>query len=61
MLELWGMQSTPLLPSLPGPLWLRMVAPDKLNRNGLNRTKLHLCITELFEMELFFILKLYLH
>ena len=21
MLELWAMQSTPLLPSLPGPLW----------------------------------------
>ena len=21
MLELWGMQSTPSLPSLPGPLW----------------------------------------
>ena len=29
MLELWGMQSTPLLPSLPGPLWPRVVAPDK--------------------------------
>ena len=28
MLELWGMRSTPLLPSLPGPLWPGMVAPD---------------------------------
>ena len=28
VLELWGMQSTPSLPLLPGPLWLRMVAPD---------------------------------
>ena len=28
MLELWGMQSTPLLPSLPGLLWLGVVAPD---------------------------------
>ena len=28
MLELWGMQSTPLLPLLPGPLLPRMVAPD---------------------------------
>ena len=28
MLELWGMWSTPSLPSLSGPLWLRVVAPD---------------------------------
>ena len=30
MLELWGMQSTHLLPSLPGPLWLEAVAPDPI-------------------------------
>ena len=29
MLELWGIRSTPLLPLLPGPLWLSMVAPDR--------------------------------
>ena len=29
MLELWGIRSTPSLPLLPGPLWPRMVAPDK--------------------------------
>ena len=29
MLELWGMQSTPSLPLLPGPLWLGMVALDR--------------------------------
>ncbi len=29
MLELWGMQSTPSLPSLPGLLWPRVVAPEK--------------------------------
>ena len=29
MLELWGMRSTSSLPLLPGPLWLRMVAPDR--------------------------------
>ena len=29
MLELWGMRSTFLLPSLPGPLWLGVVAPDR--------------------------------
>ena len=30
MLELWGMQSIPLLPSLPFPLWLRVVATDRV-------------------------------
>ena len=29
MLELWGIQSTPSLPSLPGPLWPGLVAPDR--------------------------------
>ena len=29
MLELCGMWSTPTLPLLPGPLWSRMVAPDR--------------------------------
>ena len=29
MLELWGMQSTPSLPLLPGPFWPGMVAPDR--------------------------------
>ena len=29
MLKLWGMQSTPLLPSLPCPLWPGVVAPDR--------------------------------
>ena len=39
MLELWGMRSIPLLPSLPGPLWPGAVAPDKGHIYGLNRTK----------------------
>ena len=30
MLELWRMLSTLLLPSLPGPLWLGVVAPDRV-------------------------------
>ena len=30
MLELWGIQSTPSLPSLLGPLWSKMVAPDRV-------------------------------
>ena len=28
MLELWGMRSTLSFPSLPGPLWFGVVAPD---------------------------------
>ena len=30
MLELWGMRRTPSLPSLPGPLWPGVVAPDRV-------------------------------
>ena len=37
MLELWGMRGTTLPPSLPGPLRLRMGAPDKGPIYGLNR------------------------
>ena len=29
VLELWGVRSTPSLPSLPGPLWPGVVAPDR--------------------------------
>ena len=29
MLELWGMRSTPSLPSLPGPPWPGVVVPDR--------------------------------
>ncbi len=29
ILELWGMRSTPSLPSLPSPLWSRVVAPNR--------------------------------
>ena len=29
VLELWGMRYTPSLPSLPGPLWPEVVAPDR--------------------------------
>ena len=34
MLELWGMQSTPSLPSLPGQLWLGVVEPDRVLSMG---------------------------
>ena len=30
MLEVWGMRSNPLLPSLPGPLWPGVIAPDRV-------------------------------
>ena len=36
MLELWGMRSTPSLPSVPGQLWTGVVVPDKGLINGLN-------------------------
>ena len=39
ILELWGMRSTPSLPSLPGSLWPVSVAPDKGPIYSLNRTK----------------------
>ena len=44
MLELWGVLSTSLLPSLPGSLWSRMVAPDGVLSMGqieLNNAKLN--------------------
>ena len=40
MLELRGMQCTPSLPLLPGPLRSGVVAPDKSLIYELNRTKL---------------------
>ena len=30
ILEHWGMQSTPSLASLPGPLWSGVVVPDRI-------------------------------
>ena len=39
MLELWGMRSTPLLPSLRGPVRPGVVAPYKSPIYGLSRTK----------------------
>ena len=34
MLELCGMESTPLLPSFAGPLWPEVVAPDRVLFKG---------------------------
>ena len=38
MLELWGMQSALSLPSLPGSLWPRVVATDRVLSISQNRT-----------------------
>ena len=48
MLELSGIQSTPLLPMLPDAIWPWVVAPDKSPIYGLNKTKLW------FEFTVFF-------
>ena len=34
MLELWGMQSTPSLPSVPGPLGPGLIAPHRVQSMG---------------------------
>ena len=34
MLALWGMQSTPSLPLLPGSLWPGLVTPDRILSMG---------------------------
>ena len=51
MLELWGMQSAPSLPPLPGPLWPGVVAPDRAL--SMSQIELNLHLTELLETELF--------
>ena len=61
MLELWQMRSTPSLPSLPGPLWPGVVAPDRALSMGLIELTAFLCSTELFEIEMFLTVKPYLH
>ena len=40
MIELCEMPNIPLFPSIPGPLWPGVVAPDKDPIYWLNRTKL---------------------
>ena len=39
MLELWGMRSTPSLPSFPSPPWPGVVAPDMGPMYAWNKTK----------------------
>ena len=69
MLELWEVLSSPLLPSLPGPIWAEMVAPERvvsmgqiklnsvliLNWIAWNRTVsyLNVCKQKIYSTELF--------
>ena len=59
MLELWGMRITPLLSLLPVPLWPGVVALDWVLSMGqikLSDIKdAYSYLTELFEIELFYI------
>ena len=43
VLELWGMRSTPSLPSLPGPLWPGVVVPDRVLSMGQIELTAYLC------------------
>ena len=43
VLELWGMRCTPSLPSLPGPLWPGVVAPDRALSMGWIELTSYLC------------------
>ena len=56
MIKLWGMWSTSLLPSFPGPLWLKVVALDKGPIYGLNRTKRWLAFTVFIHLNCVFML-----
>ena len=47
------MQSTPSLPSLPGPLWPRVVAPDRVLSRGQIELNCLLTKNRLLEIELF--------
>ncbi len=61
MLELWEIRSVPSLPLLPGSLFPGVVASDRVLSIDQIELNCVLMLTELFEIELFFILKLYLH
>ena len=42
ILELWGMWSTPSVPSLPGPVWPEVIATDRVLSMG------QLCVKKIF-------------
>ena len=47
ILELWGMLSTPSLPSLPGPLWPGVEAPDTVLSMGQKELNCVLLLTRI--------------
>ena len=53
MLELWGMQSRPLLPSLPDPLWPFVVAPDRVLSMSKTESNCVIMLSVLLERKLF--------
>ena len=53
MLDIWRMQSTPSLPSLPGSIWPKVVVLDRVLSMGLIELKSVHIKSELFEIELF--------
>ena len=57
MLELWGMRSTSTVPLLPGPLYPRVVAPNRVLSMGqiemFDIQAVYLGWTDLFEVALF--------
>ena len=44
--KLWGMQSTSSLPLFPGPLWPRVIAPDRILSMGQTELTFKLCVNK---------------
>ena len=61
MLELWGMWTTPSLPSLPDPLWPGVVATDRVLSIGQIELKCVLMLNWITWNRTVLTLKLYLH
>ena len=60
MLPIWGIPSTPSLPLFPSPLRPRVVAPYRVLFKGQIEQNCVFMLNQIFEMELFLTLKLYL-
>ena len=55
VLELWGMWSDTLWPSLPRPLWPGVLTTDRvLSMGQIEQNSTHLCWNELFKIELLY-------
>ena len=59
MVELLGMQSTSSLPTLPGPLWLGVVAPDNVLYMGQTELNSVLMLNSIARNRTALIFKLY--